>query len=251
MKKNQVESHFFRCRQCECLTCMDCQEEFWGNDFKFHVKCITENEKYGGKDYVPKPTSNKGEVKQEKWIEHIHSVLATKKISGPLSGVLKDIVTFSNIPRKKSKFENLLSNSLKIYDKKLISAAWEIFAEGTKKESGTSNEKASNINGAKDTGLSNGNSESSEKSTSTKRSADSQDDNPSKKIHLCQNNEESKNQSKAFDWCRASEEILQQYSSGLCEKTLRKQVIAKYKDFMGDSCSFSNKELKTTFRNRT
>lgn len=42
---------------------------FRGEEYKLHVKCITEKEKYGGKNYQPKPSSNKGEIKQEKWIE--------------------------------------------------------------------------------------------------------------------------------------------------------------------------------------
>lgn len=42
---------------------------FRGDEYKEHTKCITEDQKYGGKDYQAKPSSNKGEVKQEKWIE--------------------------------------------------------------------------------------------------------------------------------------------------------------------------------------
>ena len=40
-----------------------------GTDYEKHVKCITENEKYGGKNYVPKPGANKGEQKQEAWCQ--------------------------------------------------------------------------------------------------------------------------------------------------------------------------------------
>ncbi|PRD22933.1 UNVERIFIED_CONTAM: Lyar [Trichonephila clavipes] len=219
-----------------------------GNDYKLHVKCITENEKYGGKDYVPKPTSNKGELKQEMWIEHINSTLATKKISGPLSGLLGQIVNHTNIPRKQKKFENFISNSLKIRNKRLITEAWEICAEGFKNDSNKSNNKASDAKNVKnDTSLSNGNSGSSEDSSSTKRSSDCQDDKTAKKIRLC--NKENTDKSNGFDWCKASEEILQECPSGLCEKALRNQVIAKYKAFIGDSCKISKKELKTIFRN--
>ncbi|GFQ97423.1 cell growth-regulating nucleolar protein [Trichonephila clavata] len=167
---------------------MDCLKEFWGDDYKAHVKCITENEKYGGKDYVPKPTSNKGELKQEMWIEHINSTLATKKVSGFLNELLRQIVNHTNIPRKQQKFENFLFNSLKIRNKRLIAEAWEICAEGFKNESNKSNGNSSNTNNMKnDTTLSNGNSESSENS-STKRSSDCQDDKTVKKIRLCQDN---------------------------------------------------------------
>lgn len=40
---------------------------FRGDDYMNHVKCMTEEEKYCGKAYVPKV--NKGEAKQEEWIE--------------------------------------------------------------------------------------------------------------------------------------------------------------------------------------
>ena len=39
-----------------------------GDDYRQHTKCITEEEKYSGKNYKPKPGANKGEVKQELWM---------------------------------------------------------------------------------------------------------------------------------------------------------------------------------------
>ena len=39
-----------------------------GDDYKQHTKCISEAEKYSGKDYKPKPGANKGEARQESWI---------------------------------------------------------------------------------------------------------------------------------------------------------------------------------------
>jgi hypothetical protein len=38
-----------------------------GNDYRNHLKCITEDQKYGGKGFEAK--SNKGEVKQQQWIQ--------------------------------------------------------------------------------------------------------------------------------------------------------------------------------------
>lgn len=40
-----------------------------GEDYKSHTKCISEDQKYGGKDYKPKVSANKGEMKQNSWIE--------------------------------------------------------------------------------------------------------------------------------------------------------------------------------------
>jgi len=40
-----------------------------GNDYEAHTKCISEEEKYSGKNYKPKPNANKGEMKQELWTQ--------------------------------------------------------------------------------------------------------------------------------------------------------------------------------------
>jgi len=39
-----------------------------GTEYEKHTKCISEEEKYSGKNYKPKPNANKGEQKQEQWI---------------------------------------------------------------------------------------------------------------------------------------------------------------------------------------
>ncbi|KAG2465712.1 LYAR protein, partial [Polypterus senegalus] len=67
LKKAQVEKHLNICRKCECLSCIDCGKDFWGNDYLNHLKCMSENEKYGGKGYEAK--SSKGDVKQQQWIQ--------------------------------------------------------------------------------------------------------------------------------------------------------------------------------------
>jgi LYAR-type C2HC zinc finger len=43
--------------------------DFSGVEYEKHTKCITEEEKYSGKNFKPKPGANKGEQKQEQWIE--------------------------------------------------------------------------------------------------------------------------------------------------------------------------------------
>ncbi|KAG8186697.1 hypothetical protein JTE90_014769 [Oedothorax gibbosus] len=242
VKKNQVENHCFQCRGCRSLSCMDCNVVFWGDDYKNHVKCVTEDERYGGKDYQPKASSNKGEIKQEKWIEHIQSTISSKKIPGPLSGLLNQIITYSNIPRKQSKFENFLKNSLKIRNPNLISQAWEIFAQSTKNESESSKVT---VNGTKAVNGTNGVNHN----TSTKRSADSPSVQTAKKPCLDDSSNSKEVVSKNnFNWCEAAEKVLLDFPSGLSEKKLRKEVIAQYKAAVA-TCSLSNSELKKIFRN--
>ncbi|XP_062602167.1 cell growth-regulating nucleolar protein-like, partial [Saccostrea cucullata] len=70
LKKNQVEKHYTtKCRQAKSLSCIDCSKEFWGQEYDKHTKCISEEEKYSGKNYVPKAGANKGEQKQNQWLE--------------------------------------------------------------------------------------------------------------------------------------------------------------------------------------
>nr|XP_008272358.1 cell growth-regulating nucleolar protein isoform X3 [Oryctolagus cuniculus] len=67
VKKVQVEKHVSVCRSCDSLSCIDCGRDFWGDDYKNHVKCVSEDQKYGGKGYEGK--THKGDVKQQAWIQ--------------------------------------------------------------------------------------------------------------------------------------------------------------------------------------
>lgn len=40
---------------------------FRGDDYKEHVKCVSEDQKYGGKGFEAK--TNKGDAKQQEWIQ--------------------------------------------------------------------------------------------------------------------------------------------------------------------------------------
>ncbi|XP_055894704.1 cell growth-regulating nucleolar protein-like [Biomphalaria glabrata] len=124
LKKNQVEKHLLRCRQCKVLSCVDCGKDFWGNDYQQHTKCMTENEKYCGKGYVPKV--NKGEVKQEQWIEKVQKAIEVSASNTKLKDILEKLKEYPNIPRKKQKFENFLKNSLRFHNQALINQLWDV-----------------------------------------------------------------------------------------------------------------------------
>lgn len=47
---------------------------FRGDDYKDHVKCVTEDEKYGGKDFEAK--TSKGDAKQQEWLQ-VRAILYT------------------------------------------------------------------------------------------------------------------------------------------------------------------------------
>ncbi|NP_001297928.1 cell growth-regulating nucleolar protein [Esox lucius] len=136
LKKAQVEKHVNMCRGCEILSCIDCGKDLWGNDYKNHIKCITEDQKYGGKGFEAK--SKKGDVKQQQWIQRIQEAMNKPGISANLKGVLYQVSSYDNVPRKKAKFQNWMKNSLKIYNSTLYDQVWEIFSAAT---SNTSSEE--------------------------------------------------------------------------------------------------------------
>ncbi|XP_006016835.1 cell growth-regulating nucleolar protein isoform X1 [Alligator sinensis] len=129
VKKGQVEKHVNICRRCQCLSCMDCGKDFWGDDYKNHVKCISEDQKYGGKGYDAK--TNKGDVKQQEWIQKIQEVMKKTNINPKVRNILEQIRAYDNIPRKKVKFQNWIKNSLKIENSALQDQVWDIFSEAT------------------------------------------------------------------------------------------------------------------------
>ncbi|KAG8007468.1 Cell growth-regulating nucleolar protein [Nibea albiflora] len=126
LKKAQVDKHVSMCRGCQVLSCIDCGKDFWGNDYKDHIKCISEDQKYGGKGYEAK--ANKGDVKQQQWIQRVHEAMNRPGVSAKLKDVLRQVSAYDNVPRKKAKFQNWMRNSLKISNTSLHDEVWEILA---------------------------------------------------------------------------------------------------------------------------
>lgn len=120
------------CRNCECLSCIDCGKDFWGDDYKSHVKCISENQKYGGKDYEAK--THKGDAKQQAWIQKINELIKKPNVSPKVRELLQQISAFDNVPRKKAKFQNWMRNSLKVHNDALLEEVWDIFSEASSSE---------------------------------------------------------------------------------------------------------------------
>lgn len=76
-----------------------------------HTKCISEAERYGAKDYVPKPNANKGERKQQEWLNVVNDLLnGTVNLSSEERSFLNVLSKYENIPRKKAKFLNFVRN---------------------------------------------------------------------------------------------------------------------------------------------
>lgn len=132
VKKIQVEKHVSNCRNCECLSCIDCGKDFWGDDYKSHVKCISEGQKYGGKGYEAK--THKGDAKQQAWIQKINELIKKPNVSPKVRELLQQISAFDNVPRKKAKFQNWMKNSLKVHSDSVLEQVWDIFSEASSSE---------------------------------------------------------------------------------------------------------------------
>ncbi|KAK2862436.1 hypothetical protein Q5P01_001969 [Channa striata] len=147
LKKAQVDKHVAMCRGCQVLSCIDCGKDFWGNDYKNHIKCISEDQKYGGKGFEAK--ANKGDVKQQQWIQRINEAMNKPGISAKLKDVLRQVSTYDNVPRKKAKFQNWMRNSLKIANTSLHDEVWDILnaAENTKEDKSAAPEVRVDTNG--------------------------------------------------------------------------------------------------------
>uniref|UniRef100_UPI00398F3429 cell growth-regulating nucleolar protein isoform X2 n=1 Tax=Pristiophorus japonicus TaxID=55135 RepID=UPI00398F3429 len=129
VKKAQVEKHFNICRNCSCLSCIDCGKDFWGEDYKTHIKCISEDQKYGGKGFEAK--AKKGDMKQQQWMQKVHEAMNESKVSPGVREILEQMDSYDNIPRKKTKFQNWMKNSLNIHNEALQGQVWEIFSAAT------------------------------------------------------------------------------------------------------------------------
>ncbi|XP_020668967.2 cell growth-regulating nucleolar protein isoform X1 [Pogona vitticeps] len=132
VKKGHVGKHVNICWSCQCLSCMDCGRDFWGDDYKYHVKCLSEDQKYGGKGHEAK--THKGDMKQQEWIQKIHEAIRETNINPKVKDILEQMYAYDNIPRKKQKFQNWMANSLKIHSTALQDQVWNIFSEATRKE---------------------------------------------------------------------------------------------------------------------
>lgn len=123
LKKNQVEKHASRCRQCHAVTCVDCSQTFYGNDFEGHTTCISEAEKYEGSLFKPKASK---QSPQDAWMSIVEEAAKTAtKAPASIQSHLSRLCDFGNVPRNQKKFGNFLKNSLRLYSEQVIDTIWK------------------------------------------------------------------------------------------------------------------------------
>ncbi|RHX97751.1 hypothetical protein DYB25_005374 [Aphanomyces astaci] len=110
LKKNKVDAHASRCKNCWAVTCVDCQVVFKGNDYAVHTTCISEAQKYEGALYQgPKLSKQAKKNPQERWMDLVQSSTAPDP---KVNQALQRIAGYDNVPRKKPKFLNFVKNSI-------------------------------------------------------------------------------------------------------------------------------------------
>lgn len=157
MQKPRVAKHYeFQCRTAPFLSCVDCFKDFRGEEYTKHTKCISEAQRYGGKDYVPKAGANKGERKQQEWLNVVNSILSsTIKLTNAENSFLRTLSKFENIPRKKAKFLNFVRSAMgNKYSAAVVESVWNVM-ETHKNNSQSATEKQQEADGKVDQNVDN------------------------------------------------------------------------------------------------
>lgn len=144
LKKAQVEKHALRCRQCHAVTCVDCSQTFYGNDFESHTTCISEAEKYEGSLYKAKKATKQSP--QEAWMSVVEEAARTATKAPPsIQSHLSRLCDFGNVPRNQKKFGNFVKNSLRIFSDQVIDMIWKHLEDLRVKSSATESESESAV----------------------------------------------------------------------------------------------------------
>jgi len=245
LKKNQVEKHYLhQCRQCEVLSCIDCQKDFPGDSYKEHTKCISEEEKYSAKGWQPKANANKGAKKQAAWLERLQNLIQDRShtLDNDVKQVLSMIQGYENIPRKRQKFINFCKNVLsRKFSPFVIDKTWEVFEEVLKDpKSAATVDKAdsrNNDNVAASLNESEKNGRKKRKHSGDKENGDAGEHTESndgiqmfkgtKKCKMDEEDIQDVSQNKKFDWTDCVTQILDIKGSIKWAK-LKKKVINEY-----------------------
>ncbi|KAI8492865.1 hypothetical protein Bbelb_294620 [Branchiostoma belcheri] len=277
VKKNQVEKHYLTaCRSCDMLSCLDCGKDFWGDDYKTHTQCISEEDKYGGKG-ITGHRMTKGEAKQDAWLKQVQKSMNDANASPQVRNLWERLSQYSNIPRKKSKFENFVKNSLRIHNNHLVTQVWEVFSAAQQQQQKEQQDKQKSESEQKDkevikdqlTEEKNLDSDSKEDSgkiskrqrkeerrlkANKKEKKDRSKENAKKKKRKHQDLEEDMGKEKIaedstkFPWESViSTVLLKADDHELSVKKLRKKVLAEFHAQGGDGKTRTEEKLLATF----
>jgi len=127
VKKPKLAKHL-QCCGSFYVSCIDCSKVFRWDEWEAHTTCMSEAQKYQGNLYNAKENVNKGQVKQDAWIEGITKMVEdpNSTINPTTKSLLQRLLGFDNIPRKQKPFGNFVKNSLKLWNDKQIADMWAV-----------------------------------------------------------------------------------------------------------------------------
>ncbi|ETN77236.1 LYAR-type C2HC zinc finger [Necator americanus] len=190
-----------------------CIEVLNPQNYQLHIKCISENQKYGSKNYVEKEA--KGEMKQNAWCEQVERAVECVK-DPKLKSLLQNIQGYNNIPRKEAKFINFLTNSCRIRDSALCKMAWKAIANEAEKLKKEKEEREAK--------------EMEEKQAPTSESG-KQDENG----NMQPNGNDDSSPAVNFKWKATIKRKLREAGGEMKIKKLRKTVLSAYREAAGDN----------------
>ncbi|XP_027837727.2 cell growth-regulating nucleolar protein isoform X1 [Aphis gossypii] len=122
VNKPKVDKHIqYECKRknfAVSFCCVDCLKDFNYETVRDHCQCVTEDQRYSAKGYVPKPSAEKGKRKQAGWVDIVQSVMNNKDLPNEQRQFLNIIAKFDNVPRKKNKFQNFCFSTAPAYRRK-------------------------------------------------------------------------------------------------------------------------------------
>ncbi|GLE10588.1 hypothetical protein PINS_up022786 [Pythium insidiosum] len=229
LKKNKVDAHAARCRNCWAVSCVDCSVVFEGNDYAAHTSCISEAQKYEGSLYKAKA---KKMTPQERWMQAIQDAKASN--DAKLQNVLDRVAGYDNVPRKKAKFVNFMKNSIGGADPAMIEKVWNVLEEAFKK----SEQADAAASAPSQSEANNGSADADSKKRASSDTPESEEQAPKKK-----SKSESTDVEKPIKWAKLIKSALKSAPSKQLDlEELRAQVLQKALE--SKQSSKSEKELK-------
>ncbi|XP_073844887.1 uncharacterized protein [Musca autumnalis] len=247
VKKPSVEKHYnTKCRnRVKNVSCMDCQKDFHAEEYVAHTKCITELEKYSGKNFVPRESLNSGQKKQESWMDIVRSILNSQEydLSPQTRNIFQRLQSYDNVPRKKAKFQNFVANCLRVPAKQaepvwsVLEKELENMKKAKQEEMAAAKKAQEEAKKAKEAQpQQNGVKRKAEDETNgtdnvEKKKKKKKDGNTEKSEEVVENGNaaESVEESEEFQWSTVLEKLVAKNPEGITLEKLKKKLLKKYK----------------------
>lgn len=247
VKKPAVEKHYnTKCRnRVKNVSCMDCQKDFHAEEYVAHTKCITELEKYSGKNFVPRESLNSGQKKQESWMDIVRSILNSQEydLSTQTRNIFQRLQNYDNVPRKKAKFQNFVANCLRVPAKQaepvwsVLEKELENMKKAKQEEMAAAKKAQEEAKKAKEAAQpqQNGNKRKAEEETNgvdsvEKKKKKKKSESSEQVEEVAENgNAETIEESEEFQWSTVLEKLVAKNAEGIALEKLKKKLLKKYK----------------------